>query len=308
MTKARQDVCSVHWAARLPAVAAAPARGGPDPPWDIALMDDPTAAALSPRPPDCNAALVLADGAVFWGRGIGARGTSGRRSLLQHCDNRLSGNFDRSVLCRADHHLYLSAYRKCRRQSRGHRGDDTGRPRSRRANRANRAGQFPRRPIARSLARSARRRRALRRRHEAAHAADPRPGRAQRGHHLPAWRQIDVAALRAEAIAWPGLEGMDLAREVSCRQSYEWRRDGVAARERLWQTGRSALSCRRRRLRREAQYPAHARRAWLPRHRRAGDRIDRGHIAARARRRLFVERAGRSGGDRRSMRCRCCAN
>ena len=37
-------------------------------------MKDPTAACLSPRPPDCNAALVLADGTVFWGRGIGAAG------------------------------------------------------------------------------------------------------------------------------------------------------------------------------------------------------------------------------------------
>ncbi|MCH7833364.1 MAG: carbamoyl phosphate synthase small subunit, partial [Proteobacteria bacterium] len=29
---------------------------------------------------------------------------------------------------------------------------------------------------------------------------------------------IDVDALRAEAEAWPGLEGMDLARDVTCRQ------------------------------------------------------------------------------------------
>ena len=27
-----------------------------------------------PQPPDCNAALVLADGTVFWGSGFGARG------------------------------------------------------------------------------------------------------------------------------------------------------------------------------------------------------------------------------------------
>src|SRR6202051_2853366 len=37
-------------------------------------MIAPTAAKPSPRPPDCNAALVLADGTVFWGRGIGAPG------------------------------------------------------------------------------------------------------------------------------------------------------------------------------------------------------------------------------------------
>ena len=39
---------------------------------------------------------------------------------------------------------------------------------------------------------------------------------------FPADARFDLAALRAQAKAWPGLEGMDLAREVSCRQSYEW--------------------------------------------------------------------------------------
>jgi carbamoyl-phosphate synthase small subunit len=39
--------------------------------------------------------------------------------------------------------------------------------------------------------------------------------------HHPAGA-LDVAALRAQAAAFPGLEGMDLAAEVSCRQSYTW--------------------------------------------------------------------------------------
>ncbi len=39
--------------------------------------------------------------------------------------------------------------------------------------------------------------------------------------HAPDGR-FDVAALRARAAEWPGLEGMDLALEVSCRQSYGW--------------------------------------------------------------------------------------
>ena len=34
--------------------------------------------------------------------------------------------------------------------------------------------------------------------------------------------RFDLARLKAEAAAWPGLEGMDLAREVSCVQRYEW--------------------------------------------------------------------------------------
>jgi carbamoyl-phosphate synthase small subunit len=39
---------------------------------------------------------------------------------------------------------------------------------------------------------------------------------------FPVDGRFDVAALRAQAEAWPGLEGMDLAKEVSCRQFYEW--------------------------------------------------------------------------------------
>ncbi|MDE2517417.1 MAG: glutamine-hydrolyzing carbamoyl-phosphate synthase small subunit [Rhodospirillales bacterium] len=39
---------------------------------------------------------------------------------------------------------------------------------------------------------------------------------------FPADGVFDLAALRAAAAAWPGLEGMDLAAEVTCRQSYEW--------------------------------------------------------------------------------------
>lgn len=34
--------------------------------------------------------------------------------------------------------------------------------------------------------------------------------------------RFNLAALRAQAREWPGLEGMDLAREVTCRQSYDW--------------------------------------------------------------------------------------
>jgi carbamoyl-phosphate synthase small subunit len=34
--------------------------------------------------------------------------------------------------------------------------------------------------------------------------------------------KFDIAALRAEAAGWPGLEGMDLAKDVTCRQSYRW--------------------------------------------------------------------------------------
>jgi carbamoyl-phosphate synthase small subunit len=34
--------------------------------------------------------------------------------------------------------------------------------------------------------------------------------------------ELDIARLRAEAAAWPGLEGMDLAKSVTCAQTYAW--------------------------------------------------------------------------------------
>jgi carbamoyl-phosphate synthase small subunit len=38
----------------------------------------------------------------------------------------------------------------------------------------------------------------------------------------PADGVLDIVALREKAGAWQGLEGLDLAREVTCRQSYSW--------------------------------------------------------------------------------------
>lgn len=43
--------------------------------------------------------------------------------------------------------------------------------------------------------------------------------------------EFDIEALKKEAAAWPGLEGMDLAKVVSCTQSYSWD-------ETLWEMGR----------------------------------------------------------------------
>ena len=46
----------------------------------------------------------------------------------------------------------------------------------------------------------------------------------------PASGRFDIPALQARAAGWPGLEGMDLAKTVSCTQSYEWD-------ETVWQWG-----------------------------------------------------------------------
>jgi carbamoyl-phosphate synthase small subunit len=39
---------------------------------------------------------------------------------------------------------------------------------------------------------------------------------------FPADGRFDLAALRVRAVAWPGLEGMDLAKDVTCAQTYAW--------------------------------------------------------------------------------------
>jgi len=39
---------------------------------------------------------------------------------------------------------------------------------------------------------------------------------------FPADGRFDLDALKAQAATWPGLEGMDLAKEVTCRQTYAW--------------------------------------------------------------------------------------
>jgi carbamoyl-phosphate synthase small subunit len=44
---------------------------------------------------------------------------------------------------------------------------------------------------------------------------------------FPSDGRFDLAALQAQAAGWPGLEGMDLAKTVSCTQSYEWNDGGI---------------------------------------------------------------------------------
>ncbi len=56
----------------------------------------------------------------------------------------------------------------------------------------------------------------------------------------PESRLFDLDAARARASGWPGLEGMDLAREVSCTQSYKWR-------EGVWRWGGAAAPAAARR-------------------------------------------------------------
>jgi carbamoyl-phosphate synthase small subunit len=175
-----------------------------------------------PRPPDCDAALVLADGTVFWGRGLGAFGTAvgevcfntavtGYQEILTdpsyagqiitftfpHIGNVGANREDIEATTPAARGLVLRApitepasYRATQPLDAwlkshgliGISGVDT-----RRLTRRIRDFGPPNGVIARD------------------------PG-----------RLLDIPSLHARARAWPGLEGMDLAKDVTCRQTYEW--------------------------------------------------------------------------------------
>jgi carbamoyl-phosphate synthase small subunit len=194
-------------------------------------MPDPTAAMPTPRPPDCNAALVLADGMVFWGQGLGLPG----QAVGEVCFNTAITGYQ-EILTDPSYAGQIITF------TFPHIGN-VG---------ANHEDIETTNPVARGLVvRTA--------------ITEPANYRAQqsldqwlkshgivglsgvdtrqltrhiRDNGAPngviAYRtdgELDIAAMRTEARAWPGLEGMDLAREVTCQQSYEWtetvwRRDG----------------------------------------------------------------------------------
>jgi carbamoyl-phosphate synthase small subunit len=191
-------------------------------PQEIPAMSNPTAAGMTPRPPDCNAALVLADGTVFWGRGVGATGSAvgevcfntsitGYQEILTdpsyagqiiaftfpHIGNVGANREDIETTTPAARGLVIRApiseaanYRAVQSLDIwlksygivGLSGVDT-----RRLTRLIRDKGPPNGVIA--------------------YAPDGHP---------------DIATAREQARAWPGLEGMDLAKEVTCRQTYEW--------------------------------------------------------------------------------------
>ena len=181
---------------------------------------------LLARPQGTNAALVLADGSVFWGMGLGAAGESvgelcfntsmtGYQEIMTdpsyagqiitftfpHIGNVGTNPEDVETTTPAARGLVLRAditepsnYRARQhfdewlklRGLTGLAGVDT-----RRLTRRIRDGGPPNAAIA--------------------YALDGR---------------LDMPALLEKARAWPGLEGMDLAKEVSCRQSYRWDETG----------------------------------------------------------------------------------
>ena len=186
-------------------------------------MEEPTAAWPSPRPPDCNAALVLADGTVFWGQGIGAPG----QAVGEVCFNTAITGYQ-EILTDPSYAGQIITF------TFPHIGN-VG---------ANHEDIETTTPAARGLV---------------VHSAITEPANYRAEQSLDSWLKshgivglcgvdtrrltrlirdrgapngviayrpdgrLDIAGMREAAAAWPGLEGMDLAREVTCGQSYEWR-------------------------------------------------------------------------------------
>ena len=176
----------------------------------------------SPPDPSATAALVLADGTVFWGRGAGAKGRrvgevcfntsiTGYQEILTdpsyagqiitftfpHIGNVGANAEDIESTTPAARGLVLSAditepsnFRSLRHLDDWLKANDL----------AGIAGVDTRR-LTRHL-----------------RDGGAQPGALAHG----AAGTLDIAALRAEAQAWPGLEGMDLAKDVTCRQTYAW--------------------------------------------------------------------------------------
>ena len=185
------------------------------------MTESPVPTAVSPRD-GMTAALVLADGSVFWGRGLGAAGAvagevcfntsmTGYQEILTdpsyagqiitftfpHIGNVGANDEDTESITPAALGLVLrtdiSEPSNHRAQ---HHLDDWLKTRglvgicgvdTRRLTRLIRDGGAPSGALG--------------------HAPDG---------------DIDLASLQAMAEAWPGLEGMDLAKQVSCAQTYQW--------------------------------------------------------------------------------------
>ena len=266
-------------------------------------MADATPHARAPR--ERRAYWCWPTARVIWGRGFGADGRGGRRGLLQHRDDRLSGDHDRSLLCRrrsSPSPSRISAMsapmpRMWRRTIRW-------RARLRRARGRDRARAISarRRASATGCARNGRiglsgvDTRALTRRS----ASTARPTRSSR--MIPTGK-FDIRRRCSKArAAGRGSRAWTSPRTCPAGRCYRWDGRPLGARRGLCRARADdeTLPARRRdRLRRQAQH--------LPqpgRGRRAGDgaarrpRLRRGD-GARARRRVPLQRPRRSGGDRR---------
>ena len=116
--------------------------------------------------------------------------------------------------------------------------------------------------------------------------------------HEPSGK-FDLAALKKEAKEWPGLVGMDLVPMVTSGQRFTWDETPWTWDKGYSPADQSGIPRRRDRLRHQAQHPAPPRRHRLQGHGRAGQDFGRRHHGAEAGRRFPLQRPRRSGGDRR---------
>src|SRR6185295_13254078 len=199
-------------------------------------MRHPTAAMEQPRPPDCNAALVLADGTVFWGLGIGAPGTAvgevcfntsitGYQEILtdpSYAGQIINFTFPHIGNVGANHEDIETTIPAARGLVVRSAITD---PANYRAEQSLDSWLKSHNIVGLSGVDTRRLTRHIRDRGAPNGVIAYEPGGC-----------LDIAAMREEALAWPGLEGMDLAREVTCRQSFEWsetvwRREGGYGRQ-----------------------------------------------------------------------------
>jgi carbamoyl-phosphate synthase small subunit len=174
------------------------------------------------QPPDCNAALILADGMVFWGRGVGAAGVA----VGEVCFNTAMTGYQ-EILTDPSYAAQIVTFTFPHIGNVGTNAEDieTTTPAARglvvRTGVTGPASWRSTQPLDRWL-KSHRlvgvagvdTRRLTR------HIRDRGPPNGVVAHDPDG--RLDIAALGEAARVWPGLEGMDLALEVTCRQAYEW--------------------------------------------------------------------------------------
>ncbi len=193
----------------------------------LAWEDFSAAPETGEAPPGATAALVLADGSVFWGRGFGAHGISAPAELCfstgmtGYQETLTDPSFAGQIITFTFPHIgntgaNIEDMEAPRIFARGLvTKEDPTLPSNYRA--AESFGAWLRKMEIPGIAGLDTRALTLRIR-------DLGPPAAILAH--PADQKFDLPALARKAAAWPGLEGLDLAREVSCTQPYEWT-DGV---------------------------------------------------------------------------------
>jgi carbamoyl-phosphate synthase small subunit len=189
----------------------------------LAMADMPGAAEESSTPPGASAALVLADGTVFWGRGFGAHGTSKPAELCfstgmtGYQETLTDPSFAGQIITFTFPHIgnvgtndedleaeNISARGLVTKE------DPTG-PSNYRA--SSTLDAWLKKQNIPGIAGVDTRALTLRIRDLGAPSAVLA---------YPADGKFDIAALAATAAAWGGLDGLDLAKDVTCREAYNW--------------------------------------------------------------------------------------